>query len=579
MVILGPNCLGVGNFRTGAIMTFGVVPPFRGNKRVAIVSQSGAMAASIYAAAEQIGLGIGHMVTTGNEACVDVTSCIDYYARCDDIDVVLAYIEQIRNGKAFIAAAREMRRRSKILAVYKVGRSVKGAEAARSHTAALTDNDRAYREAFASAGVVEADGIAELIDVAYLHGFAKGNARRGIGILTVSGAAGVAFADAFAETGHDLPTFGPDIQARLRKLVPAYGMVANPVDSTANVVNDASTMPDLLAIFDEAPETGITLVCASGNVMGQTWRAMQAQGNRLSKLTISVDPHFSNSRKIAEEAGFAYFNDMGRAARAISAYSTANGPSEPLPAAPSVAARGAAEKLAALRAAGRTILSEVEGKALLSEAGCAVVPDRVVRTADDAAATARILGFPVVLKLVSPDITHKTEIGGVKLGLDDEAAVREAFDEILTCARRHAPSAKVDGISVQPQILDAVELLVGATRDPLFGWMMTVGLGGVMTELMGDVVSRLAPVTPERARAMLYELKGFRLLDGFRGRPSADVEAASQCIAALSEFACATGDAAAEIEINPLLVRPQHKGAVSADAVILLAADMTDVPP
>lgn len=571
LAIIGPNCLGVANFNSGAIASFNLFAPQSGSKRAAIVSQSGALAAAIYASASQAGFGISHVVTTGNEACLDLSDFIEYFADAPDIDVVLSYVEQVRDGPRFLAAARRLKRNGKLLVAYKVGRSAKGAEAAQSHTAALAGNDRAYREAFRAAGVIEARNVAELVDISYLHRFAAGTPVGGVGVLSVSGAACVALADEFAEGGHPLPTFDAELQKELRTLVPAYGMVANPVDMTANVVNDDATLPTLVRLVGRSDAVSAIVTCGSANVMRKPWADIARDPERPKKLLITVDT-LCNAREEAEASGFAYFNDMTRAARALCAYlSNAKATAEDAHIPPSPAVLSARASLARLKEAGRTALSEVEGKALLQEIGVDAVTDRLVHSPEEAAAAVLALGEPAVLKLVSPDVLHKTEIGGVRLGVVGEAAARAAYDDILASARRLAPDARIDGISVQPYVTDGVEVLVGFTRDPVFGWMVTVGLGGVFTELLGDAETRLAPVSPQVAEEMFRKLKGFALLDGFRGAPKADVAAAAHAVALLSQFAVAAGDLMSEFEINPLLVRP--KGALAADAVVVLSPE------
>jgi acetate---CoA ligase (ADP-forming) len=215
-------------------------------------------------------------------------------------------------------------------------------------------------------------------------------------------------------------------------------------------------------------------------------------------------------------------------------------------------------------------VGEAAGKRLLAACGVRPVPGALARRPAEAIVAAERFGWPVVAKIASPDIAHKTEVGGVRLGLRSAAASEAAFAAILDDVRRNAPDARIEGVSVQPQIEGGVELLLGATRDPTFGWMLTLGLGGVWTELMSDVRHALAPVSAAEAEALLRGLKGFPLLDGHRGRPKADVAAAAEAAAALSRAALALGDAATEIEVNPLLVRPAGQGAFAADALVML---------
>lgn len=571
IAILGPNCLGVANLRTGAVAAFNLFQREERGHDVALVSQSGAIAGAIYAAGLEVGLGFGHVVTTGNEACLGITDAMEFFVGRMETKVVLLYLEQVRDGARFLSAARALRAQGTLVVALKVGRSAKGQEAAQSHTAALAGNDRAYREAFRAAGVVDAGGIAELVDIAYLHRFGAGVAGPGIALVTASGAAGVAMADGFADAGHPIPTFSAALQERLRGLVPAYGMVSNPVDVTANVVNDPETMPEVVRAVGGEPGIGTVIVYAAGaTLMRSAYPRIGADPARPRKLIVSLDALLTGAREAAEAAGMAYFTDIGRAVRAVSAY--VDGRAEPAwtPVAPGNEP-DLGPVLAEARAAGRGSLSETEGKRLLAQGGIPVMPEILVRDASGLADAFAGFAPPVVLKLVSPDVLHKSEVGGVQLGLHDLGTASAAFQAILSSAAVLAPGARVDGVSVQPQVTDGVEVLIGATHDPVFGWMVTAGLGGVLTEVMADVASRLAPVSEAEAEAMLRSLKGFRLLDGFRGRPVADVQAAASTIAALSRLVVAAGAGLREVEINPLLVRPKGKGVVAADALVTLA--------
>ena len=575
MLVAGPNCSGIANLRTGAMLSFSRFERSGGDGETALVSQSGAMAHAIWRAGHRIGVDFGPVITTGNEASLGLVDYLEHLAEDPHCRTVLAYVEQIRGGDRFRRAAAAMRRAGKMLCVLKVGRSEKGIEAASAHTAALAGDAVAYRAAFREAGVVEAGSIAELVDVAYLGRFGARPAGTRIGVLSVSGAAGVMLADSFADRDLPLPTFGPALQDALRVFVPPYGLVANPVDMTANAVTDAAVLPKLLSILDGAAEVDTVLIYASGGmvVRGQAG----GQGRGPAKLVVDIDLVGSGNRKAVEGLGIAYFDDLDRAARALSLYLPFRTLQEPVPDSahdPVAASPGlvqARAELLAARQAGRRSLSEPEGKALLARAGVEIVGDRLARSEAEAAATADAIGYPVVLKVVSPDIQHKTEVGGIRLGVATAAAARAAYVDILDAVATSAPGARIDGVSVQRQVTGAVELLVGATRDPIFGWLLTVGLGGIWTELMRDVAHALAPVGEREAEQMIRSLRGFPLLDGFRGAPSADVAAAARCIAALSACLDVTGDHLVAVEINPLLVRTIGEGAVAADALVLLA--------
>ena len=339
-------------------------------------------------------------------------------------------------------------------------------------------------------------------------------------------------------------------------------MIGNPVDTTGNVMNDIGQFGAVLDAVLASPAHDHVLLYLPSILLP---RAQPMLKGRQGRLMVVVDPaNADGNRGIAEAEDLAYFTDMTWCARALASYAdwreavlpempagTGGGPAPPLP-------------------AGVAQLGEAEGKRLLAGFGVPAMPEALARTVEEAVAAAERFGWPVVAKIASPDIAHKTEVGGVRLNLADAAALRDAFAGILEGARHHAPQARIEGVSIQPQVADGVELLLGATRDPVFGWMITLGLGGVWTELMGDVQHALAPISAAEAEAMLRRLKGFALLDGYRGRPRADVAAAAEAAAALSRAVLALDDAATEVEVNPLLVRAAGQGALAADALVVL---------
>jgi acyl-CoA synthetase (NDP forming) len=575
MPVCGPNCMGGANVAdrvyTSFVASFVEAP--RGE--VAVLAQSGNMSSTVYRLARQAGLGFSHIVNTGNESCVEFAEYLDYLLDDPATGAVIGYVEGLRNGPRFLRAARAFRERGKLLALFKAGRTAKGAEAARSHTAALAGDARAFEAACRAAGLALAEDLQHLIDLAYLHRHGRGRrAGRNAAVITVSGAAGAVLADGLTARGMALPPLPEESQAALRRAVPSYGMIGNPVDTTGNVMNSIDNFRAVLSAVLAAPAIDSLLLYVPSILLPRALPHLAGAAAATDKLLVAVDTaNAEGNRAAAEGEGLAYFADMTWCARALAGYAEwrasalpatpAGTPAEPPP-------EGALALLRAAREAGAAQLGEAEGKRLLAAFGIAPVPEALARTPEEAAGAAARLGWPVVAKIASPDIAHKTEVGGVRLGLRGAAALAAAFAEILDGARRHAPAARVEGVSIQPQIADGVEVLLGATRDPVFGWMLTLGLGGVWTELMGDVRHALAPISAAEAEAMLRGLRGFPLLDGHRGRPKADLAAAAEAAAALSRAVLALGDEVSELEVNPLLVRPARQGAVAADALVVL---------
>lgn len=564
MRVAGPNCMGNANLVDGVFTTFGTsFQPGDPVGDTALLTQSGNMAATVYRIARRAGVAFSHVINTGNEADVDFADYLAFLAEDPDTRAALCYIEELRDGPAFLKAAAAFRARGKLLCVFKVGSSEKGAEAARSHTAALAGDAAAYDAAFSAAGVARAGDLAGLADLAYLNRFGDKIAGNACAILSVSGAAGAILSDALALNGGAVPTLPEEVQAALRAEIPAFGMVSNPVDLTGNLVNANDFLFEAIGLALSPDDIDVLLLYLPGvfleRALDQVERAAAASG----KLIVAIDTFALADRTKLAAAGIAYFDDFDRAARAVATYGAWK--SQPQTAVVPATATAVWPEFAI----GDTALSETGSKDALSRFGVPVVRDALVQTVAEARAAAGEIGFPLVAKLVSPDVAHKTEHGLIQLNLADADAVADAF-ETMTAKAKTMPGVRIEGVTLEPMLQGGVEILAGVTRDPVFGWMLTVGLGGVWTELMKDVQHRLLPVDAASAEAMLHRLKGFRLLDGYRGAPPADVAAAGRAIAALCDAVLAGGPRLREVEINPLLVMPQGRGAVAVDALVLL---------
>jgi acetate---CoA ligase (ADP-forming) len=563
MRIAGPNCMGNANLASRVFTTFGTsVLPGEPAGDTALVTQSGNMSATVYRTARRAGVAFSHVINTGNEADVGFADYLDFLADDDATRAVLCYIEELRDGRAFLQAAAKFRARDKLLAVYKVGSTEKGAEAARSHTAALAGNAAAYDAAFAAAGVARAADLAGLSDLAYLHAFGSKIAGNACAILTISGAAGAILSDALILNGGQVPTLPEDVQAKLRARIPDFGMVTNPVDLTGNLVNANDFLFDAIKLALQPDSIQVLIVYLPGYFLDRALDQLERAAAEAHKAVVVIDTFALGDRDTLRKVGIALFDDFDRAARAIATYGNwkASGVAHTVPA-------DAAVSWPSLPT-DRSSLSETEGKQALARFGLPVVSDTLVQSRAEARRAAEHIGFPLVLKLVSADVAHKTEHGLVRLGLQSADAVAEAFDAVMHKASSMA--LRVDGVTLEPMLSGGIEILVGVTRDPVFDWMLTVGLGGIWTELMRDVRHRLLPVDAAGAETMLRELKGFALLNGYRGAPKADVKAAAQAIAALCRAVIAGGDRLREVEINPLLVMSEGTGAVAIDALVLL---------
>ncbi|CAB5511858.1 Trans-feruloyl-CoA synthase FCS1 [Achromobacter anxifer] len=567
MAVAGPNCMGFANLNTQAHTAFASVfktaPAQTAPGKVSLLTQSGNVCAAVYAIARRLDLPFSHFINTGNEACLDFSQYLEYLAADPQTEIVLGYIEQLRDGERFKRACRELERQGKLLIALKAGTTDKGAQAVQSHTSALAGDRRVYGAAFRQLNVIEATDFAQMAQLASLATLRHRTAGKRVAVLTMSGALGAILADKFIGAGLDLPDLPPDLQAVLRGGIPDYGMVGNPVDVTGNVVNDPDFVRTVLEALATTDAIDAVVVYAPGYMLDRMADALVDVSRRHPRLFVAIDTGLAQSRAALREAEVAVFEDLGLAVAALAPYLQW------------CEARGA-KRIAAVPELAAVALpalpcNEADAREYVAAFGLPQARVSPAADADAAVAQARAAGYPVALKILSADIAHKTEAGGVALNLTDDEAVRRAFGEVTRAAAAAQPDARIDGVMVQKMERGVAEIIVGATRDPVFGPVLTVGLGGVLTELYQDTSHRLLPVDEDIALQMLRELKAYALLDGYRGKPRADVAAACRSIVAVGNALLAAPAHAAEIEVNPLLIKEAGQGVAVLDALILPA--------
>ncbi len=569
--VVGPNCLGIFNAAANFYATFsssldGGLPP---SGHIAIISQSGAYGSHVFALARAKGLGVRYWITTGNEADVEIGECIAWAALAEDVEVIVAYAEGARDRASLLNGLALARARGKPVIFMKVGRSEVGIEAVASHTAALAGTDAIYSAVFRQYGVHRARSTEGMLDAAYACSggiYPKG---RRLGLVTISGGVGVQMADDAADLGLDVAPMPEAAQAKLKEILP-FAAPRNPVDVTAQAFNDLSLVEQNFEIMIEeggydAIVAFLTMVAASPYIVDDllaTLSALRARHpDHLIVLSLIAPPDIVARY---EAAGYLVFEDPCRAVAATAALvgfgesfarARARPPPSPPPALPGL-----------LPPLPEGPLGEREAKALLAAAGIPVLDERLARNAEAAAEAARALGLPVALKLSAPGLAHKTEIGGVLLNVATPEAARAGF-EVLR-ARAAAAGVAPEGVLVAPMVA-GVETILGVQRDPLFGPAVMFGLGGVFVEVLGDVAFRLAPFGPDEARRMIREIKGFKVLEGLRGAPPADLEALAEALVRLSVLAAAEAARIESIDVNPFLVLPEGQGAVALDALVV----------
>jgi len=569
MRIVGPNCLGVYNSALGFFGTF--TSTIEGGRptpgQVGLVSQSGAYGSHLSLVATLRGIGIRFWVTTGNECDVDVAETIGWLARHPDVSVIVAYAEGVRDRERLFASLALARERGKPVIFQKVGRTEVGAAAIRSHTAALAGADAVYDGVFRQFGVYRARNTEEMLDVAYAATFGTFPASRRIGLMTISGGVGVQMADEAVERGLEVTPMSDAAQARLKTLLP-YASPRNPVDITAQAFNDLTLVTaNLDAMLAEGTYDAIvaffTFVAAATAMVepiSETLRAAKRRHPDCLLILSIVGP--ADIVRRYEEAGCPVFEDPVRAVRVVDALSRFSEafarPTPPLARTPPAPAPLPAPPI-----------GEHTAKRILAEAGLPVVEERLSSTARAAVSAATELGFPVALKIASADILHKTEAGGVELGLATADDVAQAFAAVTGRARLARPDARIEGVLVSHMVTGGVETILGVQDDPTFGPVVMFGLGGIFVEMLKDVAFRVAPFEEDEAHRMMREVKGFPLLDGARGRPRCDLDALAAALSALSRFAAAHAGHLQSAELNPVVVLPEGRGLVALDALIV----------
>jgi acyl-CoA synthetase (NDP forming) len=542
----------------------------------AFVTQSGALGTATAGMARLRGLNFGYFVNTGNESDVNFVDVMRLVIADPNIRVGAGYIEGLKDGRGLLSVAEEALASAKPLVITKVGRTRAGARAIASHTGSLAGDAAVFDGVIRSRGIIRARSDEHLLDIVEAAASCTLPAGNGIGFITRSGGAGALMADRAEELGLDVATLSPETTAALKKVVPVFGSTGNPVDITAQGLVDPSLMRESLKILLADPGVHIAVV----------WLAFT---EKEADVTVETFMHVKASAAKPFVVSWVGIPDRARARLRDHGIAVLRG------AEPAVDACAALVRYAAVRRcwfadergrkalvlskldlpAGAGPVATITGQALLEQCGVAAAACRLARSADEAASAANDLGYPVVLKIESPDILHKTEANAVRLGLRDAESVRRTYAEALANARRYCPQARIDGVIVQAMAEGDVELVVGLQNDPVFGVVVMAGLGGIHVEVLNDVVFRAAPVTLAEAGRMLDELKGRAILSGVRGKPPVNREAVTRRISAVSCFGAAAGARLKELDLNPVLAGPA--GATAVDWLMLL--DEKKAPP
>jgi acetyltransferase len=579
--VAGPNCVGLANTRTRAGLNF--MPDYgrMGHRRgpIAIVSQSGALGYTVLQAMQR-GIGFSKYLAAGNSSDVDICDYISYLAEDEDTRAIACLFEGVKDGARFLAAARKAREAGKVVIAYKAGTTETSRKAALSHTGTMVGSAAAYAAAFEEVGVVGTDDLESVLELAAF--FSKSGSPkhgRGVGVLATSGGAAVICADKADRNGVPLPALDSKTAAALNK-VPDFGSVANPSDLTAEVLKTSETFGYCLNAFLADPSfSALVMPMVFAHASSSAARAPAvAEAAKLSDKPLAVVwmnewLQGPGSEIFDADPRVSTFRSTNRCFAALRAWSDwherkAEGSARVSERLSDPEAAAAARALLARCTGPGVALSEHDSKNLLSAYGVPTPGEAIATDPDSAAEAAERIGFPIVVKVASADILHKTEVGGIKLDLNSAEEVREATRDILASARKHRPEARIDGVNVQRMLRPGVEIVIGVKRDLQFGPLIAVGLGGIMVEMFDDTSVRLAPVSEQTALSMVRALKGYKILTGYRGTAGVDVNALVDVIRRISELAADLEDSVEEIDVNPVIV--SASGAVAADALVVL---------
>jgi acetyltransferase len=573
MRIVGPNCLGIIDTLAPLNASFAAGMPEKGS--IAFMSQSGALCTAIldYSLKERIGF--SRFVSLGNKADIDEVTLLEAWGQDPATSVIIAYLEGINDGQAFIQMARKTAKKKPVILV-KSGRTASGSRAVSSHTGSLAGSDAAYDAAFLQAGVLRAETVQQLFD--YSTAFAyqpmiKGNR---IAIVTNAGGPGVMATDACELNGLVLAQLKPETEAILAAALPAAASTHNPVDVLGDAHADRYAAA-MKAVAEDPNVDGILVILTpqTSTEIVQTAQAVVDISNKYDKPILGC---WIGGRETGPGSDLMAANHVPKypfpehaigALGAMYRYQQWRQQPEVEIKAFDADRKAVAELFAAVRADGRTTIGDSEAQAVLKAYGITTPRSTVCATADEAVAYCQELGYPVVMKIASPDILHKSDVGGIIVDVKNDAEARQAHATLIARAKAHKPDAEIWGSQIQEMVIGAREIIIGMNRDPQFGPLVMFGLGGIYVEVLKDVTFRVAPMSRDQARDMIQSIRSYKLLTGVRGQAPSDLAAVEDTILRISQLVTDYPEIA-ELDINPLLVRELGQGAVAVDMRLIL---------
>ncbi len=573
MDIVGPNCLGLINTHTPVNASFAAGMPLKGN--IAFMSQSGALCTAVLDMSFNLGIGFSTFVSLGNKAHINEVDFLSAFDNDPNSSVALAYLEGISNGGLFIKKARDISKRKPIVAI-KSGTTDAGSRAVSSHTGTLAGSEKAYEAAFKQAGVIRAGTVSDLFDISWAFSTQPLPTTERIAIVTNAGGPGILATDMAERKGLKLASLTSETMEELAKSLPSAASVLNPVDVLGDALSDRYKVAIKLVLED--PNVGGVIVILTPQIMTE----IEETANVIIELSKQYNKPILTS-----------FMGDATTGKGVAILSRNKIPNYPIPERAVYALKEMVnyrlwqdvqdeeitefefdnEKINNIfqkaLSKGRLTLGETDAKQIMEAIGMKVPPSKLCSSADEAIKFADEIGYPVVMKIASPDILHKTDVGGVKLDVRTPEDVRDSFDLITMRSMRYMPNAEIWGCNVQKQLPKAREMIIGVNRDTQFGPLVMAGLGGIYVEVLKDVAFRIAPFSRKTAREMLFEIKTINLIRGVRGQAPGDINGIIDTLIRISQLVTRFPNIV-ELDINPLFVYEEGKGVVGLDMRLAL---------
>lgn len=573
MRMIGPNCLGVIDTVSSLDASFASMMPLPGE--IALMSQSGAICTAILDWSKQQQIGFSRFVSLGNKADVDEVALLEAWGNDEHSKVILAYLEAISDGPGFVRTARDVTRQRPVVAI-KSGTTAAGTRAASSHTGALAGSESAYEAAFGQSGILRAGTMTELFDLALIFAYQPLIQGRRIAIVTNAGGPGIIATDAVERSGMQMAQLSSATVSYLQQHLPPTANFFNPIDVIGDARPDRYETALSAALADAGVDAVLVLFTPQANSGPEATAEVIVRLARDCGKPVAASfmggASIGGALEILNRGKIPNYSFPERAVTSLAAmYRQFQWQQRPLPTYRSFAVdkERVSTLFSKVREAGRVELGEIEAREVMEAYGMRLPASRLARTPDEAAAFAAEIGFPVVMKISSPDILHKSDVGGVKVGIKDAAEARDSFELIEYRARKYSASARIWGVLVQQMVPKGREVLVGVTRDLQFGPLVAVGMGGIYVEVLKDIAFRLAPISQEEVHEQLRSIRTYPLLRGVRGEPPADIAAVEEAVLRVSQLVTDFPEIV-EMDINPLVVHGAGQGAIVLDARIIL---------